>query len=231
MFEEQDLVVKAIEATLGELTGGRGRCDGKAQSRLEQPSGTLPGAGPAVSPGNPETLRPLASCLLPPKPSWSLAERQGPRCAGSLVAGSSIWGGREIGSGTPAPRISWRLGVGWGLSEHPSPYDTARPPPASFLDLLLSLVPGSSPSIGAGLEGRRALRTLGSWGELQGGWGSRELEIGRWPPPNAQRTQVSGSPVWEGRGRKRNPVEQKVKQRRWGGWKQRPYHTCIESRK
>lgn len=172
MFEEQDLVVKAIEATLGELTGGRGRCDGKAQSRLEQPSGTLPRAGPAVSPGNPETLRPLASCLLPPKPSWSLAECQGPRCAGSLVAGSSIWGGREIGSGTPAPRISWRLGVGWGLSEHPSPYDTARPP---------SFLPGSIVVPGTWLQSqhrgraRRKEGTEDSW-ELGGAAGRLGLK-------------------------------------------------------
>lgn len=112
MFEEQDLVVKAIEATLGELTGGRGRCDGKAQSCLEQRSGTLPRAGPAVSPGNPETPRPLTSCLLPPKPSSSLAECQGPGVLGVwwLDHRSGV-GGRMI----PGP---WHLEFpgdwGWG---------------------------------------------------------------------------------------------------------------------
>lgn len=37
-------------------------------------------------------------------------------------------------------------------------------PQASFLDLLLSLLPGSSPSIGAGLTARRGVRTLGEGG-------------------------------------------------------------------
>lgn len=162
MFEEQDLVVKAIEATLGELTGVRGRCDGKAQSCLEQRSGTLPRAGLAVSPGNSETPRPLASCLLPPKPQLEPGRVPGPQVCRELVAGSSIWGGRERGSGTPAPRISWRLGVVGVLVSTPLLMTPSSP--ASFLDLLLSLVPGSSPSIGAGRAGRRALRTLGSGG-------------------------------------------------------------------
>lgn len=59
-------------------------------------------------------------------------------------------------------------GGGGSLSEHPFPY---APRQASFLDLLLSLLPGSSPSIGAGLTGRRGFRTLGGgrWGELREG--------------------------------------------------------------
>lgn len=154
MFEEQDLVVKAIEATLGELTGVRGRCDGKAQSCLEQRSGTLPRAGLAVSPGNSETPRPLASCLLPPKPQLEPGRVPGPQVCRELVAGSSIWGGRERGSGTPAPRISWRLGVVGVLVSTPL---LMTPPLPSFL-------PGSIVVPGTWLQSQHRGRASGKEG-------------------------------------------------------------------
>lgn len=59
MFEEQDLVVKAVEATFGEL---RGRERDVVTEKLRAAVWNLPRAGRAVSPGN--SRDPAAPCFL-----------------------------------------------------------------------------------------------------------------------------------------------------------------------
>lgn len=83
MFEEQNLVVKAIEAALRELQGGgeRGRLGGdrKAQNCWLEPWGG--GGWGRLLPPETQTSQPLASCQPPPKAG------QGSRVPGRCAVG------------------------------------------------------------------------------------------------------------------------------------------------
>ena len=96
-FEEQDLVVKAVEATFGEL---RGRERDVVTEKLRAAVWNLPRAGRSVSPGN--SRDPAAPCFLPvPSQTQLELSRAGQGARDPGVVGESCLPelGRDIGSG------------------------------------------------------------------------------------------------------------------------------------
>lgn len=74
-----------------------------------------PRAGPAVSPGNSRDPTALRFLPAPCQAQLEWGKVPGPQVRWErALAGVTNWCGRESGSGAWAPRISRRLGWGWG---------------------------------------------------------------------------------------------------------------------
>jgi hypothetical protein len=179
MFEQQDLVIQAVEATLWELRVRRRW----RQKSSEQRTGTLQGQGRLLPPET-QTLQPTASCLSPPNrtPAGGGQDARAPGVLGgdaglNLATGlqSQEWEGLVALGPAWTPRIfqSWMEG---DVPECAPPLLSALPPPRpqtqlpSWTYCPCYLAPGQHWGGGSWEEG--------SSGCGKGGcWASRELEV------------------------------------------------------
>jgi hypothetical protein len=171
MFEQQDLVIQAVEATLWELRVRRRW----RQKSSEQRTGTLQGQGRLLPPET-QTLQPTASCLSPPNrtPAGGGQDARAPGVLGgdaglNLATGlqSQEWEGLVALGPAWTPRIfqSWMEG---DVPECAPPLLSALPPPPapkpSFLPGPIVPVTWLQASTGAEGAGRRGAQAAGRGG-------------------------------------------------------------------